>query len=107
MATKTNGYSHVKAGARKAKKQNDADKRQAKYDSLTIAEKIALAVSRGGSKKELAKLMNPKPKKVEQSAQAPVQSVNVVEQSVSGNKYRKGKKSKVNKANKENRPSKS
>ena len=51
--------------------------------------------------------MNPKPKKVEQSAQAPVQSVNVVEQSVSGNKYRKGKKSKVNKANKENRPSKS
>ena len=106
MATKTNGYTHVKADQRKAKRQDEADKRQAKYDSLTIAEKIAQAVSRGGSKKELAKLMNPKPKKVE-ATPAPVQSVEVVEPSVSGNKYRKGKKSKVNKANKENRPSKS
>ena len=106
MPKKTNGYTHVKADARKRKKQDEADNRQFKHDSLTVAEKIAKAVARGGSKKELAKLMNPKPKKVE-ATPAPVQSVEVVEPSVSGNKYRKGKKSKINKQNKDQRPSKS
>ena len=105
MPKKTNGYTHVKADARKRKKQDEADNRQFKHDSLTVAEKIAKAVARGGSAKELKRLMNPTPKKVE--APAAVQSVDVIEPSPSGNKYRKGKKSKINKQNKDQRPSKS
>ena len=56
MPKKTAGYTQIKAHAKLRRKQFEADDRQAKYDSLTIAEKISLAVSRGGSKRELARL---------------------------------------------------
>ena len=53
---KKTSYSHRKADARKRQKQDEADDRQAKYDSLSRAEKIALVTNRGGSKRELARL---------------------------------------------------
>jgi hypothetical protein len=54
---KENGYSHAKADARAAAKRSAADTRQAKYDGLSTAEKISLALSRrGASTRELAKL---------------------------------------------------
>jgi ABC-type uncharacterized transport system ATPase component len=56
MPKKTMGYTQTKNQAKKRLKQYQADDRQANYDSLTIAEKISLAVSRGGSKRELARL---------------------------------------------------
>ena len=101
MPKKTEGYSHSKADARLRKKQNEADIRQSKYEVLSTAEKIALVVKRGGSRKELARLMNPKKK------EAPKQQVDTapkVEVFVS-DKKRKGKKQ-VNRENKENRPGK-
>jgi len=58
-------YSHAKADARKAKRQLEADQRQAKHNSLTIKEKIAKATKqRGGSVRELKRLtelLNRKP----------------------------------------------
>ena len=48
--------------AKKLRKQREADIRQAKYDSLSHADKIALVTNRGGSKRELARLTNPKAK---------------------------------------------
>ena len=53
---KKTSYSHRKADARKRQKQDEADDRQAKYVSLSRAEKIALVTNRGGSKRELARL---------------------------------------------------
>jgi hypothetical protein len=55
MPIKTNGYSHRKADQRQNQKRYEADNRQAKYDSLTIAEKFSTLVE-GGSKKQRAKL---------------------------------------------------
>jgi hypothetical protein len=49
-------YSHAKADARKEQKRLDAEKRQAKHDSLTLREKIAKATKRGGSVRELQRL---------------------------------------------------
>ena len=49
-------YTQVKAHAKKLRKQHEADDRQAKYDALSRAEKIALVTNRGGSKRELARL---------------------------------------------------
>jgi len=48
-------YSHAKADARKQKRRDDAEDRQAKYDALTLTEKVQSCVP-GGSKKQLAKL---------------------------------------------------
>jgi hypothetical protein len=56
MPIKNNGYTQVKAHASQDKKRKEADLRQGKYDALTVTEKIALATSRGGSKRELARL---------------------------------------------------
>ena len=53
---KKTSYSHRKADARKRQKQDEADDRQAKYDSLSRAEKIALVTNRGGSAKELTRV---------------------------------------------------
>ena len=71
MPKKVNGYTHRKADARKAERRDEAETRQAKYDALSAAEKIALATNRGGSKRELARLTNPKPKQV--AASSPVE----------------------------------
>jgi hypothetical protein len=50
-------YSHVKADARKERRREEAEDRQAKYDSLSASAKIALVKSRRGeSKRELARL---------------------------------------------------
>lgn len=61
-------YSHVKADARKAKKQLEADQRQAKHDSLTLREKIAKATARGGSASEIKRLTERAAKKPEPKA---------------------------------------
>jgi hypothetical protein len=54
---KENGYSHAKADARAAAKRQQAEARQAKYDALSTAEKITLALSRpGSSSRELRRL---------------------------------------------------
>jgi len=54
---KENGYSHAKADARIAARRTAAEARQTKYDGLTTAEKINLALSRrGASTRELARL---------------------------------------------------
>ena len=50
-------YSHAKADARKAKKQEEAMVRQEKYDGLTTKEKITLAQHRRGeNRRELTRL---------------------------------------------------
>jgi hypothetical protein len=49
-------YTHRKADAKKALKREQAEERQAKYESLSRAEKIALVTNRGGSAKELARV---------------------------------------------------
>ena len=56
MPKKANGYTQNKAHAKKLRKQHEADDRQAKYDSLSRAEKIALVTNRGGSAKELTRV---------------------------------------------------
>jgi hypothetical protein len=56
MARKDKGYSHRKADARQALKREQAEERQAKYDGLSQADKIALVTNRGGSAKELARV---------------------------------------------------
>ena len=48
-------YTQNKNHAKQLRKQREADNRQAKYDSLTIAEKLATLID-GGSKKQRAKL---------------------------------------------------
>ena len=59
---KKQNYTQVKAHAKKLRKQRESDDRQIKYDALTKAEKIALATNRGGSQKELNRLINQKKK---------------------------------------------
>lgn len=60
--TKTEGrkgrekYSHAKADQRQDKRRQEAEARQRTYDKLTLKEKLALVKSRGGSKRELARL---------------------------------------------------
>jgi len=60
MSHKEGGYTQIKAHAKQLRKQREADIRQSKYDALSHAEKIALVTNRGGSKRELARLTNPK-----------------------------------------------
>jgi hypothetical protein len=55
MPIKTNGYSHRKADQRQRQKNMEADDRQLKYDSLTIAEKFSTLIT-GGSNRQRAKL---------------------------------------------------
>lgn len=48
---------------RREARRQEAKERQEKYDSLSLDQKIALVKKRGGSKKELARLMAKKGKK--------------------------------------------
>lgn len=55
-ANKTGGYSHAKADLRLKRKQNEADKRQAIYEAMSIQERLARLPLCGESKREIAKL---------------------------------------------------
>lgn len=55
MPKKEKGYTHQKADRRQNQKRIEAEDRQIKYDSLTIAEKFATLIE-GGSKKQRSKL---------------------------------------------------
>jgi len=61
------GYSQAKTKAKQARKRKEAEARQAKYDSLTIAEKFATLIE-GGSKKQRAKLEKLKEKSEKKKA---------------------------------------
>ena len=82
-------YSHKKADARKEKKRNEAIDRQAKYDALTITERIDLAKRNGGSKRELARLTHDTGNMPPPSIQAPIVEPKKV------NKYKKKKMAKI------------
>jgi hypothetical protein len=56
MPKKNNGYTQVKVHAKRLRKQQEANGRQAKYEALSRADKIALVINRGGSAKELARV---------------------------------------------------
>ena len=100
MPKKEKGYSQVKANAKRNRKRNEAFGRQEDYDSLTVQGKIALVTARGGSKRELARLMKQKDTPVAVKSTAPV--VNVEDE-----KPRRSRKSDVIADAKNNRPSKS
>jgi len=53
---KKTSYTHRKADAKKDLKREQAEERQANYDALSRAEKIALVTNRGGSAKELTRV---------------------------------------------------
>jgi hypothetical protein len=99
MARKEKGYSHKKADVRKARKREEAETRQLKYNRLSRADKITLVTNRGGSQRELARLIQLKEK---QPAQAPVATVTEKETSP-----RRTSKSEVVRAAKTKRPSRS
>ena len=57
---KSNGYKSNILWMRREKRQMEAEQRQAVYDGLTVAQKIARAKKRPGeSKRELARLNKP------------------------------------------------
>jgi hypothetical protein len=103
---KSNGYTQVKAHARQQAKQRDADARQAIYDDLTLAQKIALVTSRGGSKRELARLTKVKEKPVPVVVQ-PARVPDIKPLTELEPKPKRTPKSKVTKTAKMERPSKS
>lgn len=54
---KTNGYSSAKLHAKRDQKRLEAEQRQAKYDKLSVNQKIVQAVKRRGlSKREVTRL---------------------------------------------------
>ncbi len=53
---KENGYKSTTLWAKRKRKGIEADQRQAKYDGLTLAQRVKLVKSRSGSAKELARL---------------------------------------------------
>ena len=70
---KRESYSQDKNHAKQARKRREAEARQAKYDSLTIAEKFTTLIE-GGSKKQrnkLEKLMEKDAAKPVKPAKAP------------------------------------
>jgi len=75
---KTNGYSSAHLQAKRRKLQYEADDRQAKYDALSLDEKIKSCIP-GGSKRQLAKLLKLKP-----SVPVPVTKVQVTEKPKKG-----------------------
>jgi hypothetical protein len=90
-------YSQAKSNAKRLLKQKQAEIRQAKYNALTLSEKVALVEKRGGSKRELARLTAPKKEKVvvqTPPTPAPVAPpiVEKKEKKYSDKKYRKAKK---------------
>lgn len=71
-------YSHAKADARRDKRRQEAEARQRHYDGLTLKDKLALVKSRGGSKRELARLEKIQAEKTAKKATAvkgPTQTV--------------------------------
>jgi len=56
MSVKENGYSSAKLHAKRDKKRQESEARQRAYNQLSLTQRLQLAVSRGGSKKELDKL---------------------------------------------------
>ena len=52
---KKGGYTQIKANAKRNRKRDEAEDRQAKYDVLTIAEKFATLI-KDGSKRQRNKL---------------------------------------------------
>jgi len=70
---KTNGYSSAHIQAKRRQRQYQADDRQAKYDALSLDEKIKSCVP-GGSKRQLAKLLN-----LKASVPVPVAKVQVTD----------------------------
>jgi hypothetical protein len=94
MPIKNSGYSQVKNHARQLRKQREADDRQGKYELLTLAQKIALVTSRGGSKRELARLTAPPKVK---PATPPVVAKPAAEVFVSDKKRKANKQSKQSK----------
>lgn len=100
MPKKTNGYTQIKANAKRNRKQNEAFGRQEDYDSMTVQGKIALVTARGGSKRELDRLMKQKDTPVAVKPTAPVVNVEA-------EKSRRSRKSDVIAAAKNDRPSKS
>lgn len=55
--TRRASYSHRIMDRKKDQRRLEAEERQAVYDGLTTKQKIDLAISRGGSIKELARLI--------------------------------------------------
>lgn len=90
-------YTHAKADARQAKRHDEAEERNAYYRELPLADKIKRVTKRGGSKKELTRLMALKEaaaisaKAVKVAAE--VATVPVEEVKVKKAAYRKVKKS--------------
>jgi hypothetical protein len=95
LTIKRNGYTQVKANAKRNRKRDEAEVRQSKYDSLTIAEKFSTLIE-GGSKKQRAKLTkqlaNSAAKGIPTAVVAKVEAVAVEV------KAKKAKKAKVEKA---------
>jgi hypothetical protein len=54
-ATKIGGYSNAKLHAKRNRKRDEADRRQEKYDGLTLADKLKTLVP-GGSKRQRTRL---------------------------------------------------
>ena len=100
MPKKTSGYSHFKFDAKKNRKRNEAFGRQEDYDSMTVQGKIALVTARGGSKRELSRLMKQKDIPVDVKHAVPVVKIE-------NEKPKHSRKSDVIAAAKKNRPSKS
>ena len=86
---KVNGYSHKKADVRKDKRRQEAEERQAKYDLLTLDQKIQQAKT---NSREWKRLMTRKNRPAEKTAVIPhpAASEPVVKKI---NKYRKVKRS--------------
>ena len=83
---KKTSYSTFHLHAKRNRKRKDAEARQAKYDSLTIAEKFATLID-GGSKKQRAKLEK-------QQAKQTVKQAPAVKATVEPTKAPKAKKAK-------------
>lgn len=88
MPIKNNGYSHVKADARQDKKRQAAEARQRDYNAMTLAEKVAYVTARGGSKRELARLMAPPKAKPTTPPPLPVATVAPAEPPKKQQKYK-------------------
>lgn len=100
-------YSHAKADARKDKRREEADIRQAKYDALSLKEKIASCIP-GGSKRQLAKLEAKLAKQSKTPEPLIVGAVAIAPALVGGEtKPKRTPKSKVVRAAKTEKPSKS
>ena len=105
MPKKSEGYTQLKNHAKQDRKRREAYARQDNYDSLTVTEKIALAVKRGGSVRELARLRKTYVKTVDIAPPAKPVVAEVKEAATA--KPKRTRKSDVVKAAKAERPTKS